>query len=123
MEQVTVDPALWWLISTIIGVLLGVIAFFITRLIKHSDINAAKLGEKLGQLSDTIARVDRERSEHAITLGAKLNCIEEKIGDVDSYFDGLRALEDRGRENIKKLEERIAKIEVSGCSKHRCCEK
>lgn len=69
-------------VSIVIAVMLGIISFFMSRLIKQID-----------RLNETMIKMDKDISKEISTLSAQNEENARKIKDLDPLFDRMRIVE------------------------------
>jgi len=75
--------------GSLMGILLGVIAYFLSRLLGQFD----KLTETVKNLNDTMVRIDKELSGEVGVLRTHTMALQEEVRGLDSLWDRVRAVE------------------------------
>lgn len=100
MDTVHIDGTLVIIVGASLGVLLGIIAFFLSRLIKQFDI-----------LNVTVQKIDRDLSLDIGVIRSEHASLKQKVEEFDSLWDRLRF-----------VEQDLATIKVGGCDMVKKCQ-
>jgi len=99
MEELHISTVTLGVIGSGIGILLAMIAFFLSRLLKQFD----DLQESFRTLISTVARIDKD-------LSSDVGILKARISEYDPIWERMRAAE---------LD--IAGIKVGGCEQLKRC--
>lgn len=94
-------------IGTALTILLGVISFFLMRLLNQFD----KLTDQVGELNKTMIKIDKDLSGDVSVLKQKTEMLNEDLLNLNQLWDRVRAAEND-----------IISIKAGGCNaiKHEC---
>lgn len=97
---VQIDETLVILVGACLGVLLGIIAFFLSRLIKQFDI-----------LNATVQKIDKDLSLDIGVIKNENASLKQKVEEFEPIWDRLRL-----------VEQGIATLKVGGCDIAKKCQ-
>ena|ERR1035437_4361262 len=89
MNDVQLTGMTLTIIISFVGMLLGLIAYFMDRLIKQFD----KLSGQFETLNSTMLRIDKDLSGDVKLLTHATSVLEDRMKDINPLFDRMRALE------------------------------
>lgn len=92
-----------WMVSLVgvfLSLLLGIIAFFLRRILVQFD----ELNRKVGEVNETMLKIDKDLSGRVAVLDAEHEQVKVRIQALDPLFDRVRAVETG-----------LAKLEAGGC--------
>lgn len=99
MEEMHVSPVAVALIGSFLGMLLSIIAFFLSRLLKQFD----NLTAQVSNLNSTMQKIDKDLSGDVGIIQTRLAGVEAELEDMDPLWDRTRKCE----EKIVALETRM----------------
>lgn len=105
MEHLHISGALLAAGGSLLSALLGIVAFFLSRLVKKFD----ELTGQVSTLNDTMKRIDKDLSGEVGILKEKQQIFQQELGELDQLWDRVRitennvtALQRGGCEQIKR---------------------
>lgn len=75
--------------GSIVGILLAIIAFFLSRLLRQFD----KLTDTVKDLNDTMTRIDKDLSGEVGILQARTEALQTEVRGLDTLWDRVREVE------------------------------
>lgn len=89
MEEIHMSSLAVSVIGACLTLLFGVIAFFLSRLVRQFD----RLADEVGTLNETMKRIDKDLSGDVGILKAENNEMKNRVRDFDPLWDRMRAVE------------------------------
>lgn len=89
MDEVHISGMTVTVIGAVLSLLLAIIAFFLSRLIKQFD----ELQKQFSTLNGTMMRIDKDLSGEVGVLKAENADLKEKVRDLDPLWDRMRDVE------------------------------
>lgn len=83
-----INPIWLPLMGGALTILFGIIAFFLSRLIKQID----KLGDKFEDLNNTMKRIDKDLSGDVGVLKSKNTELEIRLRELDPLWERMRLM-------------------------------
>jgi len=99
MDTTHIDALTITIAGVLISMLLGIISFFLSRLLGQFDA----LRTELSTLNTTMTRIDKD-------LSGDVGILKGKIEDLDTVWDRIRG-----------VEQSVVSIQSGGCSRHNNC--
>lgn len=102
MEEIHVSALVVEIIGGVLTLLFGVIAFFLSRLVKQFD----GLTEQVKTLNNTMVKIDKDLSSDVGILKERNHALQRELDDLTPMW-----------ERVRKVEEDVAVMQKAGCAR------